>query len=198
MFEINSNSHLCALWGNYSPTPLDKQLCKTTIFGLSFAPPKMLSVGAPRREKRLRIDRSALYIVRGCSVRRRLTKQFANLPHKMFILRGPRIYTHEKSCGFYAGTPDSAVENAAIRMRCAPSLSRKTAIFERQTRKCPFRKRERTKSYVTAFLPHRKYFRRGPLCGRGFDAVSRQSTPQNFLRKLLRGHRARLKTPSFG
>ena len=65
-------------------------------------------------------------------------------------------------------------------MRCAPSLSRKTAIFERQTRKCPFRKRERTKSYVTAFLPHRKYFRRGSLCGRGFDAVSRQYTPQNI------------------
>ena len=60
------------------------------------------------------------------------------------------------------------------------TVVRKTAIFERQIRKSPFRKRERTKSYVTAFLPHRKYFRRGPLCEKGFDAVSRQYTPQNI------------------
>ena len=100
---MNRNSQPCTLWRSYSPAPLDKQLCKTAIFGLSFATQNMR----------------------------------------------------------FEGTP-SAVENAVIRMRCAPSLSRKTAIFERQTRKCPFRKRERTKSYVTAFLPHRKFFRRGP------------------------------------
>ena len=51
----------------------------------------------------------------------------------------------------FAGAPDSAVGNAVIRTSCAPSLSRKTAIFERQTRKSPLRKRERTKAYVTAF-----------------------------------------------
>ena len=118
----------------------------------------MLSVGAPRREKRLRIDTSALYIVRGCSVRRRLTKQFANLPHKISygnccgnpgfiphekslrILCGdPGFLPHEKSCGFYVGTPDSAVENAVIRMRCKEkaSFSRGAYLVVRNPQFCP-------------------------------------------------------------
>ena len=43
---MNHNSQPCTLWRNYSPT-LDKQLCKTAIFGLSFATQNMRFEGTP-------------------------------------------------------------------------------------------------------------------------------------------------------
>ena len=87
------------------------------------------------------------------------------LPHRKCFRWGPRFNSTGNAFG---GAPGFL------------AVVRKTAIFERQTRKSPFRKRERTKSYVTAFLPPPKILSAGPLCGRGFDAVSRQYTPQNI------------------
>ena len=97
---MNRNSQPCALWRNYSPAPLDKQLCKTAIFGLSFAPPKILSAGAPD------------------------------------------LHPTQNPYGFSVGAPDSAVENAVIRMRYTTALVKPR--------------------YLDEVLPHRKCFRWGP------------------------------------
>ena len=50
-----------------------------------------------------------------------------NTPHKILtdFLRGPRILPHEKSCGFYAGTPELTPTKRAFQIRFTRAVNAK-------------------------------------------------------------------------
>ena len=115
--------------------------------------------------------------------------------------RGPRFIPHEKSCGFYAGTPVLLIivcKNRDIWMKFCPTEN--AFGGDPKTRKAPADRQERTIYRTWMFSPQ------------ALDKAIRQYTPQNMRfagtpdfcptknpADFTRGPRiARLETPSFG